>query len=285
MHASELILNADGSIYHLHLLPEDIASTIITVGDQNRVAEVSKHFDSIEIKKSYREFTTHTGTLQGKRLTVISTGIGTDNVDIVLNELDALVNIDLNTRQIKTDFKRLTFVRIGTSGCLRAEIPVNAFLISRHAIGFDGLMYFYNNYNNFEHSLLKKSFEQYFNHIPFYIASANEELIEHFRSNHFFEGITLTCSGFYAPQMRQLRLAPRFSNFFEQSERFEFEGLHLANMEMETAGIYLLAEMLGHRAISLNALLANRKTGDFSTTPKEAVEQLIKQSLDRIVEL
>jgi len=282
MQSSELILNADGSIYHLHLHPEEVAPTIITVGDQNRVAQVSKHFDTIEIKKSYREFTTHTGILNGKRLTVISTGIGTDNVDIVINELDALFNIDLATRQVKSKITPLTFIRIGTSGGLRSDIPIDSFLISDYAIGLDGLMYFYKNYSNFENKKLKTELQTYFEDISFYMSRANQELVQLFSNFNFYKGITMTCSGFYAPQMRQLRLEPAFADLFERLYPFSFDDQQVTNLEMETAGIYMLAEMLGHRAISLNAILANRKTGEFSAQPKVAVDRLIKYTLQII---
>ncbi|MGB0864432.1 MAG: nucleoside phosphorylase [Saprospiraceae bacterium] len=279
MQSSELILNSDGSIYHLHLHPEDISDTIITVGDPNRVADVSKYFDTIEIKKAYREFVTHTGHLNGKRLTVISTGIGTDNIDIVLNELDALVNIDLKTRKVKDKLRQLQFIRVGTSGCLRPEIPVDSLLISEYAVGWDGLGFFYKKNQTAENENFYQSLKNKMPDIPFYTASASPFLVEQFASSIFNKGITLTCSGFYAPQIRQLRLPVRFPNFFEKIQAFSHKNLHITNMEMETAGIYLLAQMLGHQAISINALLANRMTGNFSKNPQLVVENMIKKVL------
>ena len=275
MKASELILNPDGSVYHLHLRPEEVAPTIITVGDPKRVAEVTKYFDKIEIKKAYREFVTHTGTLNGKRLTVISTGIGTDNIDIVLNEIDALFNIDFASRQIKQTIIPLTFIRIGTSGILRKEIPIDQFLISEHAVGLDGLMYFYKDKSHNDPAL-HQALVPFFDQLNFYTASASPSLIEQFSTPSFQKGISLTCSGFYGPQMRALRLSPRLQDFFNKIHSFQYKNLHLTNMEMETAGIYALAQLLGHRAISLNALLANRQTGEFSQNPSLAIERLIQ---------
>lgn len=284
MQSSELILNSDGSIYHLHLHPEDISDTIITVGDPNRVETVSKYFDTVEIKKAYREFVTHTGHLNGKRLTVISTGIGTDNIDIVLNELDALANIDLKTRKVKEKLRQLQFIRIGTSGSLRAENPVDSLLISECAVGWDGLAFFYDNYENFENKELSQSLKNEMPNVNFYTAQASPFLLEQFISPIFNKGITLTCSGFYAPQMRQLRLPARFPSFFKEIQAFSYKNLHLTNMEMETAGIYLLAQMLGHQAISVNALLANRITGDFSKNPQLIVENMIKKVLKTLTQ-
>ena len=283
MQSSELILNSDGSIYHLHLHPEDVAETIITVGDPNRVASVSKHFDRIDVKKAHREFVTHTGWIGSKRLTVISTGIGTDNIDIVLNELDALFNIDLNTRMIKPHFTPLQFIRIGTSGCLRAEIPIDSFLVSEYAIGLDGLMFFYKNYTTFEEELLKKAIKEKIPNINFYCTDATLTLSQAFKLPIFQRGITLTCSGFYAPQMRQLRLPVHFSSFFDDIVNFSYNNCRITNMEMETSGIYLLAKMLGHEAISINALLANRITGEFSQNPQQTINKLIRETLDIIV--
>ena len=285
--SSELILNADGSIYHLNLLPADIATTIITVGDPNRVQEVSKHFDSITVKKGKREFHTHTGILKGKRLTVISTGIGTDNIDIVLNELDALVNIDFGTRKIKADFTQLEIVRVGTSGAIQPSIEVDSFLGSAYALGFEGLLHFY------EHSLEPhdKFIKAFVAHTGWderkalpYLVRCDENLQGRMNSNRIRFGTTGTNSGFYGPQGRNLRLHAQDSNFNEKLASFEFEAHQITNLEMETAGIYALSRLLGHRAISLNCILANRSTGAFSESPQKAVSELIEYVLERLVE-
>lgn len=284
--ASELILNSDGSIYHLHLHPEQIADTIITVGDPDRVPMVSKYFDKIEHKIHKREFVTHSGLIGGKKISVISTGIGTDNIDIVLNELDALINIDLENRVIKKDLKSLNFIRIGTSGCLRPEIPVDSFLVSDYAIGLDGLLNFYKNeYSHKEISLLtiiQKSFydAQINLGIQTQVASGSELLLDYFRHSEFFHGITVTATGFYAPQSRQLRAESVAQNLFSVFEKVEFEDLKITNLEMETAGIYGLSKILGHHAISLSALVANRARGSFSANPEKTVETLIYKTLE-----
>ena len=282
---SELILNPDGSIYHLKLRPEQIASTIITVGDQDRVAEVSKYFDAIDHKVEKREFVTHTGWLRGKRLSVISTGIGTDNIDIVFNELDALFNIDFETRQVKETITPLTFIRIGTSGCLQEDIPLDAFLISTYGLGLDNLLHFYENdaeltNSNIDLSDLTKSLQ-----INPYLFKADEDLVAHFTERakqKIHKGITVTCPGFYAPQGRSLRIKALNKNLIQQLQKIDIEGNRITNMEMETAGIYGMASLLGHKAISFNALLANRVTGSFSTQPKQTVDRLIRFVLDGI---
>lgn len=283
---SELILNKDGSVYHLHLRPEQIANTIITVGDPDRVSAVSKHFDRIDTKVQKREFVTHTGELNGQRISVISTGIGTDNIDIVLNELDALVNIDLKTRVVKTDLTSLNIIRIGTSGCLQKHIPVDSFLVSSFAIGFEGLLHYYNHTNNADEILLQYHFMNFCGHalqfpIRPYFAQASKSLAEKV-GDKMLKGITATCSGFYAPQTRSLRLPPSTPELLDTLAEFEHDKLLITNFEMETAGIYGLARMLGHEAVSCNALLANRATQTFSTDPSKTVERLIKRVLERI---
>lgn len=287
--ASELILNSDGSIYHLHLTPHDLADTIITVGDPDRVYDVSKHFDSIIIKKSKREFVTHTGFLGKKLVSVISTGIGTDNIDIVFNELDALANIDFATRELKPTRKPLTFIRIGTSGCLQKDIPVDSFLFSSAAIGLDNLLHFYDTPFGERQSALNASFQSFLDsnnlNIPgFYPAVAEKDLIDHFVGTHH-TGITMTCSGFYGPQGRSLRINSKMTQFLEKAPGFSFEEQRISNLEMETAGIYGMATALGHRAISCNALLANRITGEFSSNPKKAVDKLIAYCLGKVESL
>lgn len=278
MNNTELILNEDGSIYHLNLLPNDISETIILVGDPERVEKVSYHFESIEIKKHKREFITHTGTFKGKKLTVISTGIGISNIEIVMNELDALISIDFKTKQILQEKKSLNFIRIGTSGSLDEQILVDEFLISKQAIGFDGMMNFYPEYQfktpffeQFETSLTEKKL------LPLlYDSKMNGELFIKFKDVQHL-GITATLPGFYAPQGRSLRLKTLNPNFLEQ-----LNSLGITNFEMETAAIYAFANLLGHRAISINAILANRKNGKFSKNPKETEKKLIEWVLERI---
>lgn len=294
MQASELILNPDGSVYHLHLHPEQIADVIITVGDPDRVGAVSRKFDRIDERAAKREFVTHTGELNGKRLTVLSTGIGTDNIDIVLNELDALVNIDLDRRTIKQELRALDIIRIGTSGALRPELGVDTFLASQGAIGLEGLLHYYQAGVTPEASLLiedltrllRKSSDQDWPLRPYY-ASADNGLLERFSNGvDVRRGITLTAAGFYAPQGRQLRLASRLGHSaIDRLATWEGpKGEQITNLEMETAGIYGLAELLGHRALSLNALLANRATGAFSQQPQKTVDQLIDYTLEKLTE-
>jgi len=281
---SELILNPDGSIYHLHLQPEQLAQTVITVGDPDRVEKVSRLFDTIECRVQKREFVTHTGTLNGKRLSVISTGIGTDNIDIVLNELDALVNIDFEKRTEKANHTTLEIIRIGTSGCLQEDVPVDSFLVSEYGIGLDGLLNFYNLKNTDEEKALNDAFESYMNesHIPKpYIAPCSNRLINRVGEG-MMKGITLTCPGFYAPQGRAIRLQPNTNHFIEKINQFRYKNHRLTNFEMETAGIYGLAHALGHHALSCNALLANRINHTFSKTPTKTVELLIETVLERI---
>jgi len=276
---SELIINADGSIYHLNLLPEDIADTIITVGDQERVERVSRLFDTVEVRKGKREFYCHTGTLGGKRLSVVSTGIGTDNIDIVFNELDALANVDFKTRMVKPDFRQLTFIRIGTSGCIKADVPVDSFLFSKYAIGLDGLLPFYNYEPTSDEKQILSGIE---GAIPnAYAIKAPTNFVA---GSDFIEGITITCTGFYAPQGRYIRLKPRFPKLFEHFKNVQLGSLQCTNFEMETAGIYAMAHLLGHKALSFNALLANRITNDFSNTPTKTVDKLIERVLQMISE-
>ena len=284
---SELILNADHSIYHLNLLPEDLAHTIITVGDPDRVGEVSKYFDTIAVQKGNREFKTHTGYLNGKRLTVISTGIGTDNIDIVLNELDALVNIDFGTRTINENHIRLRIIRIGTSGAIQPEIPVDSFLLSEFAMGFDGLLNYYNS-DAIQEKNISSSFMEYSNWqaekaYP-YVVNYDAELAEIFRSNHIRFGFTVTNSGFYGPQGRRLRLGPKDGELIKNLSGFSYDGRKLTNLEMETAGIYGLSKLLGHQAVSLNCILVNRVTGEFSKNPKKAMDALIKFTLEKLTQ-
>ncbi len=279
--SSELILNKDGSVYHLNLLPEDIADTIITVGDPDRVAMVSRHFDIIELKKHKREFCTHTGTINNKRISVISTGIGTDNIDIVINELDALANINLLSRTEKQEKKSLKIVRIGTSGAFQSDIEVDSFIISEMAVGLDSLLHFYKHeYTSSElelSSLVSKTCN-----FPAYAAEQTFDL--KIDSSNYQKGITITCPGFYAPQGRQLRGKAIKPDYLSQFQQIQFEHLRCTNFEMETAGIYGLARVLGHQAVSFSAILANRANNVFSKTPQKTTEKLIQLVLEALIE-
>ncbi len=284
---SELILNPDGSIYHLNLLPEDIAQTIITVGDPDRVDQVSKHFDSVETRKGKREFHAHTGHLNGKRLTVLSTGIGTDNIDIVLNELDALMNIDFATRTIKPVPIALDIVRIGTSGALQGAIPVDSFLLSELAMGFDGLMHFYA-HEGIDRPEIAEAFVQQTRWSPKkaypYVIEADPQLVSKLHSNRIRLGLTITNTGFYGPQSRSLRLPLPDEDLPSKIAAFRYQNNCITNLEMETSGIYLLAKLLGHRAVSMNCILANRSNGTFSKNPEIAVDNLIRYVLERLTQ-
>lgn len=282
---SELILNPDGSIYHLNLHTEDIADTIINVGDPDRVKMVSDFFDKVEIRKQKREFVTHTGVYRGKRITVISTGIGTDNIDIVYNELDALVNIDLKTRTIKNELKSLNLIRIGTSGALQEEILPDSFVCSSHGLGLDGLLNYYHWNPDPEESQLQNAL---MNHLPsegrfpgVYIAKGSNSLHSQL-SNDMHSGITASCSGFYGPQGREIRLKPYRINLIDNLSSFRFDGLRVTNFEMETGAMYGLARMLGHHCCSVNVIVANRIRQEFSKKPYESVKNLIEIVLSRI---
>ncbi|MCJ8209347.1 nucleoside phosphorylase [Mucilaginibacter sp. RS28] len=281
---TDLILNADGTAYHLNLLPEDVADTIIFVGDQDRVPAVSKYFDEVELRKGKREFITHTGRIGHKRLTVISTGIGTDNIDIVLNELDALVNIDLSTRTVKPDLKSLNIIRIGTSGTVQADIPVDSLLVSEAAFGLDPLLHYYDYPATAEELELLKAFKavlpETFKGQP-YIASASSRLIGSLDAD-IQTGITITTPGFYSPQGRQVRAKSAIPDLLTAITEFRHHGKRITNLEMETAGIYGLAAALGHQAISFNVLLANRITNTFSRQPAAIMDRYIKTVLERI---
>ena len=282
---SELILNRDGSIYHLHLRPENIARTIITVGDPERVDQVSKHFDSIDFKQQKREFKTHTGFLSNKRISVISTGIGTDNIDIVLNELDALVNIDFKTRRTKSILTSLNIIRIGTSGTIQKNIPLDSFVLNTKALDLSGML---NNYNiesirnrAFEKSFCKKTNWSIEKSYPILVESCttlNSKLYD----ENIITGITATCNGFYAPQGRILRLNPKDEKLIEKIENFSFDNLKVTNFEMETSAIFGLSKLLGHKSSSINAILANRKNGDFSKHPEKTINKLIKYCLKKL---
>ncbi|MEL7159847.1 MAG: nucleoside phosphorylase [Bacteroidota bacterium] len=281
--ASELILRPDGSIYHLHLHPGQVAETIITVGDPERVKLVSDRFDSVELRVEAREFVTHTGTLRGKRLTVISTGIGTDNIDIVLNELDALFNVDFGSRTVKNDLTRLTFVRLGTSGAFQPDLPLDSLLVSEAALAADGLLPFY--LSGGEPDPVALHLLEYLEdrklRFPLRLLVVRPELPAAFVGTDITRGLTLTASGFYAPQGRSLRLPSGLTPALLQALReWRYDDLRLTNIEMETAGIYGLASALGHRAVSVSTLLANRAAGTFSERPAAAVGTLIERGLD-----
>jgi len=285
---SELILNPDGSIYHLHLLPGELAKTIITVGDQDRVEAVSKHFDSIEVKKQKREFTTHTGYIGNKRFSVISTGIGTDNIDIVFNEIDALFNIDFDKRKVIENPIVLDFIRIGTSGCLQKDIPLDSFLFSEFSMGMDNLFTFYDAVTDKKTINIQTDFQDFCmrSGTPRYAGvwhKCSEVLLNALMNENDHKGITLTCPGFYGPQGRALRLKSKLRPFIEALSHFKSGDHRFTNFEMETSGIYGMSHMLGHRAISCNALLANRQDGTFSKQPEKTVERLITQVLENLL--
>lgn len=280
---SEIITNQDGSIYHLGIKPSDVATTIITVGDPHRVSRVSNQFDSVEIKKEKREFVTHTGHLNGHRLTVISTGIGTDNIDIVFNELDALVNYDFEKNRPKDHFSSLRLIRIGTSGAIQPDIKVDSILSSQLAIGLDNLMHYYQRTEqeiNLEQLINKTIFQDKINHSVYaYRADSFIPL-----PADFVEGITLTAPGFYGPQNRQIRLKSRWnSTDWNKLLNYMYDGYKLTNLEMETAGIFGMARELGHRCMSISAILANRHHQTFSTKPQQTIDRMIDRVLQLII--
>lgn len=279
---SELIVNEDGRIYHLNLKPSEIADTVLLVGDPARVERVSNHFETIQIKVHHREFITHTGTYKGKRLSVISTGIGTDNIDIVLNELDALVNIDFEFRKIKEKLTSLTIIRIGTSGAIQDNIPVDSLVMSEKAIGFDNLLHFYGNISfldtGFSEAFVKHTQWNAKNSVP-YVVSADESLVNLFSSEAVINGITGTNAGFYGPQGRVLRLQLETPDLIDKIVSFEYKGKKISNFEMETSAIYGMARLMGHRALSLNAIIADRSHRTFSEEPEETIEKLIIHTL------
>jgi uridine phosphorylase len=268
-------------VYHLDLRPEELAGTVVTVGDPDRVLEFSKHFDTVEVKRQHREFVTHTGMVKGKRLTVLSSGIGPDNIDITMNELDALVNIDFNTREIKQKLSSLNIIRVGTSGSLQADIPVDEFVASTHGLGIDNLLNFYRHEKTEEEIQLLQHFETHVNGLASapYISGASPKLLQHF-SKDFHQGITVTCPGFYGPQGRVLRLNVQNPNMLERLTDFRFEQHRITNFEMETSAIYGLGKLLGHHCLALNVIVANRVVKEFSKDSKAAIEKLIVKFLE-----
>ncbi len=284
---SELIITGRGAIYHLDLRPEELADTVIVVGDPDRVKKVSKHFDRIEYKQQHREFITHTGYIGKKRLSVMSTGIGPDNIDIAINELDALANIDFETREIKKDFTKLNIIRFGTSGSLQADIPVDSFVASTHGLGLDNLLNFYSyNKSQDEQDMANAFIEQTKLDgsvtIP-YAFKGSETLLNKFGPK-FHKGVTVTCPGFYGPQGRILRLGVSSPGLIDRLTHFNFNNHRITNFEMETSAIYGLGRLLGHECLSVNAIVANRVVKEFSKDSAAAVKKLIKKALEALTE-
>ena len=279
---SELILNSDGSVYHLNLKPEHISDTIITVGDPGRVYRVSQYFDKIDFELNKREFITHTGRYKGKRITVMSTGMGTDNIEIVMTELDALVNIDLEKRVPKNKKASLNIIRLGTSGSLQQDVPLGSHLVSDYAIGLDTLMYFYKLENTELEKTIASEMERSME-LPFtpYCVKGSSDLLQKIGFD-MLKGNTVTCPGFYAPQGRELRLPLRMPKLMEHLNYFHYDNFWLTNFEMETAGYYAMGRMLGHEILSVNAIIANRITNKFADDADKVVDDLIHKVLDRI---
>lgn len=280
---SEMILTPEGCIYHLDLHPDELADTVITVGDPGRVPNVSKYFDRIEAKREHREFVTHTGYVGNKRITVVSTGIGPDNIDITLNELDACANIDFNTRMIKDTHRSLQIIRLGTSGTVQADIPVDSLVASSFGLGMDNLMHYY----QYEHSALEQEILTAFNqHIGIgadatlkpYLVQGSEMLLNHFKQE-CFHGITMTAPGFYGPQGRVLRLPLAVPNLIDSLNTFQSGDIRLTNIEMETSAIFGLGKLLGHECLSINTIIANRANKTFTKDGARSVENMIQKSL------
>lgn len=283
---SELIINKDGSIFHLHLKPEHISNQIILVGDPARVDTISSFLSKIDFSIQNREFKTVTGWYNNRKLTIISTGIGTDNIDIVLNELDALANIDLEKREIKKEHTKLNIVRIGTSGGLQPNLPVNSFVVSQKSIGFDGMLNFYANRENISDLLFEKAFKLFTNwnvSLPTpYVVEASKKLISKFEGAIFTKGATISAPGFYGPQGRVLRLPLAIPELNKQIEEFEFENLKITNFEMESSAIYGLSKMLGHEALAVCLIIANRVTLTANENYREQMIKLIQIVLERL---
>ena len=283
---SELILNSDGSIFHLHLKPEDIADTIILVGDQDRVEIVSGFFEKIEVKRQNREFKTHTGIFNGNRVSVVSTGIGTDNIDIVVNELDAIANIDLHTRIEKKDKKKLNIIRIGTSGALQGDIPVDTPVISQMAIGFDGLLNYYAGRDEISDLKIEAAFKKHTNWnrqltSPYFVPCSNKLLQK--VGFDMIKGLTISAPGFYGPQGRVLRLPIQDMDINEKITAFDYQGMKITNYEMECSAIYGLSKLLNHNAVTVCNIIANRISKQYSNDYKKSVKELILKVLERIV--
>ncbi|MEY3057069.1 MAG: hypothetical protein RLZZ614_1614 [Bacteroidota bacterium] len=283
--ASELIINDRGAIYHLNVRPEEIADTIITVGDPERVAEVSKYFDRVEHKLAHREFITHTGYIGQKRISVLSTGIGPDNIDITLNEIDALANINFDTRTINDQKKSVSIIRMGTCGSLQGEVGVNELVAGTHGLGIDNVLHFYERENNEEEKAILAAFDEHTkisaHKIQPYIATASAGLLKHFTEG-YSHGITVTCPGFYGPQGRILRLPLKMPNLVDQMTSFKYGQHRIANFEMETSAIYGLCNLLGHQCLSINVIIANRVKKEYSKDMGKAVDHMIQKSLSII---
>lgn len=283
---SELILNDDGSIFHLHLKPENISDKIILVGDPARVDTISTYFDKIEFTTQNREFKTITGWFNKYKITVISTGIGTDNIDIVVNELDALANIDLQLREKKQEHKVLNIVRIGTSGGLQTDLQVNSFVVSQKSIGFDGLLNFYANREQFCDMEFEQAFTKYTNWSPLlaapYTVDASDELLAKFKTDDFKMGVTISAPGFYAPQGRELRLPLAFPDLNTKIESFKYNNLRITNFEMESSAIYGLSKMLGHEALTVCLIIANRVTLTANENYRSEMKKLIQKVLNNL---
>jgi uridine phosphorylase len=280
--ASELIINDRGAIYHLNVRPEEIADTIITVGDPERVAEVSKYFDRVEHTLAHREFITHTGYIGQKRISVLSTGIGPDNIDIALNEIDALANINFDTRTINDQKKSVSIIRMGTCGSLQGEVGVNELVAGTHGLGIDNVLHFYTQENNEEEKAILAAFDEHTkisaHKIQPYIATASAGLLKHFTEG-YSHGITVTCPGFYGPQGRILRLPLKMPNLVDQMTSFKYGQHRIANFEMETSAIYGLCNLLGHQCLSINVIIANRVKKEYSKDMGKAVDHMIEKSL------
>lgn len=285
---SELIITPGGCIYHLDVHPDEIAHTIITVGDPGRVPQVSRYFDRTEHKKSHREFVTHTGYIGVKRISVVSTGIGPDNIDIALNELDALVNIDLSTRLPKETHTTLNIIRLGTSGALQKDIPVDSLVASAFGLGLDNLLHYYRMDSNTEEDFILAEFQKHTglsgNPIQPYIAQGSVRLLNHFITG-YCHGITVTCPGFYAPQGRRLRLPLAYPNLVDTFSGFRAAHYRITNLEMETSAIYGLGRLLGHQCLSINTIIANRQAKTFSRNANAAIDNMIQRSLEIITEI
>ena len=283
---SELIINNDGSVFHLHLKPEQLADRVILVGDPGRVETVAAHFESRECEVASREFHTITGVYQGKRITVQSTGIGCDNIDIVMNELDALANIDFNTRTVKDQLRQLTLVRIGTCGGLQPNTPTGTYIASVKSIGFDGLLNFYAGRNDVCDLAFERAFKEHMNWNPLlcapYVIDADKELLERVAADDMVRGVTIACGGFFGPQGRELRIPLADPKQNEKVEAFEYEGLRITNFEMESSALAGLSRLLGHKAMTCCMVIANRYAQKMNTEYKGSIDGLIKLVLDRI---
>ncbi len=281
---SEMILNPDGSVYHLNLLPRNISDTIISVGDPTRVFQVTEHFDRIDFEMNKREFVTQTGTYKGKTITVMSTGIGTDNIEIFFNELDALVNYDFKKKAVKSRKKRLKIIRIGTSGAIQEDIAIGSFLVSEYAVGLDSVIHYYPlRRNDFERDIEDSINTQVNLPVRPYVVEGSPSLREHFNEG-FIKGNTVTSPGFYAPQGRSVRLKPRYPKLLTELNYFHKNGFWLSNFEMETSAYYSFGRMLGHDVTSISAILANRIKNTFSRNPNRVINSMIKKVLSQVVE-